>query len=274
MEFLYRRATQPRRSRSRFAAGPLHEAGREERHGSRRSVGGSASVGRPVQTICRRQHMGKRSKLFVVRFAVLSAFLSASTAGPALCPNSWMTQEAADEDEDDDDGDERKVAKWPDGLPPQNGSSCLCLVNFFVFLPSSPSPQFKSQRKQKKKTVFNMMFTGSHAAKKRSSSSTSHKQRQFLSQERQHPAAIAERSVDRTRLSCQECHDKILGKCPGSGKESQNTIYLRERFKIDVPHRFRVHNYMSPTFCDHCGSLLYGLFRQGLKCEGFYAYFR
>jgi len=63
------------------------------------------------------------------------------------------------------------------------------------------------------------------------------------------------------------CHDKILGKCPGSGKESQSTIYLRERFKIDVPHRFRVHNYMSPTFCDHCGSLLYGLFRQGLKCE-------
>nr|QNS30452.1 protein kinase c delta [Locusta migratoria] len=64
-----------------------------------------------------------------------------------------------------------------------------------------------------------------------------------------------------------KCHDKILGKCPGSAKETDSTIYLRERFKIDVPHRFKMHNFMSPTFCDHCGSLLYGLFRQGLKCE-------
>ncbi|XP_046673191.1 putative protein kinase C delta type homolog [Homalodisca vitripennis] len=64
-----------------------------------------------------------------------------------------------------------------------------------------------------------------------------------------------------------KCHDKFLAKCPGSGRESASTIYLRERFKLDVPHRFRPHNFMSPTFCDHCGSLLYGLFRQGLKCE-------
>lgn len=44
------------------------------------------------------------------------------------------------------------------------------------------------------------------------------------------------------------------------------------RFKINVPHRFAVHNYRRFTWCDHCGSLLYGLYRQGLQCEGDFAF--
>jgi hypothetical protein len=87
-------------------------------------------------------------------------------------------------------------------------SVCVCVcVWVCVYGRNTKTPKSPASRRSERRvdggrgkfigSVIIMMFTGSHA-KKRSSSSTSHKR--FLSQDRQH---AAER-VDRNRFSCQE----------------------------------------------------------------------
>ncbi|KAG1653569.1 Calcium-independent protein kinase C [Nymphon striatum] len=65
------------------------------------------------------------------------------------------------------------------------------------------------------------------------------------------------------------CHELVITQCPGmivkEGEAAESNI--EGRFNINVPHRFDVHSYKRPTFCDHCGSMLYGLIKQGLQCE-------
>uniref|UniRef100_A0AAQ5YD23 Serine/threonine-protein kinase n=1 Tax=Amphiprion ocellaris TaxID=80972 RepID=A0AAQ5YD23_AMPOC len=46
-----------------------------------------------------------------------------------------------------------------------------------------------------------------------------------------------------------------------------SALATEEDFQIR-PHTLYVHSYKAPAFCDDCGEMLWGLVRQGLKCEG------
>lgn len=68
-----------------------------------------------------------------------------------------------------------------------------------------------------------------------------------------------------------KCHLAVIGTCPGAEKEDgtihKRNTQLQQRFNVNIPHIFEKKTYKSPTFCDHCGSLLWGIYNQGLQCK-------
>ena len=56
------------------------------------------------------------------------------------------------------------------------------------------------------------------------------------------------------------CCGLVTFKCPGADRESTSNNPSNN-------HSFQIHTFTIPTFCNHCGSMLYGLIHQGYKCK-------
>ncbi|XP_063715748.1 protein kinase C-like isoform X2 [Symsagittifera roscoffensis] len=59
------------------------------------------------------------------------------------------------------------------------------------------------------------------------------------------------------------CHALVSFPCPGLDKIQGDNSEQGGRLQ----HEFATHSYQKFTFCDHCGSMLYGLINQGKQCK-------
>ncbi|KAI7690240.1 hypothetical protein SSS_06080, partial [Sarcoptes scabiei] len=61
-----------------------------------------------------------------------------------------------------------------------------------------------------------------------------------------------------------KCHDSVQAVCPNSKEMDEH--HHQENVEGVVAHQLSKKTFLRPTFCEHCGSLIYGLMKQGLKC--------
>ncbi|KAM9356125.1 serine/threonine-protein kinase D3 [Pholidichthys leucotaenia] len=72
---------------------------------------------------------------------------------------------------------------------------------------------------------------------------------------------LNDKNILQRLTSAEEIHEGDLIEVVLSGAATVEDFQIR-------PHTLYVHSYKAPTFCDYCGEMLWGLVRQGLKCEG------
>lgn len=61
------------------------------------------------------------------------------------------------------------------------------------------------------------------------------------------------------------CHHEVKTKC-----KSMKMTFLDEpnqTIAVDASHEFEEHHFVRPTYCNHCGTMVYGLYKQGMQCK-------
>ncbi|ESO09565.1 hypothetical protein HELRODRAFT_168569 [Helobdella robusta] len=63
-------------------------------------------------------------------------------------------------------------------------------------------------------------------------------------------------------------HRRVIGNANDDGEDNYDDADTAMEDLQIRPHSLHVHSYKSPHFCDFCGEMLFGLVKQGLKCDG------
>ena len=66
------------------------------------------------------------------------------------------------------------------------------------------------------------------------------------------------------------CHQSVTINCPTNQHLVDDSAAAAAAVVDDhqQPHHFQPKTFTTPTYCNHCGSLIYGCINQGVRCNG------